>query len=265
MTYYKKICVVARDKKALEKIKEMNLAKKINSEELSYFIVNELEKVPKCDLLIVAGGDGSLFYAVDKMEEEAPILHLNLGRKGALAETNFSQLMEKITNLKKGKFILEEVKKMEVFINETKIGEAINDVVFASKSLKGIMEIETEIEGLGTFRIDATGIIVASPLGSTAFSMSAGGPVVDNELSAFIITPILAKRKWAPLVVSNRRVIKITKKGGKEVPVVIRDGLEEVYLKEEDVLKVRESKRKVRLVRFDEQYLLRRIKRALVE
>ncbi|MBO3757794.1 MAG: NAD(+)/NADH kinase, partial [Candidatus Brockarchaeota archaeon] len=172
--------------------------------------VNKVEgKISQCDLLIVAGGDGSLFYSADKLENsETLILHVNLGRKGVLAEVELAEFEEKIEALKNKKYSVEEVRKIEAYVNSKKVGEAINEIVFASESLKGIMEIEVEVESLGTFCIDATGILVATPLGSTAFSMSAGGPVVDNSLEALTITPILAKRKWAPLVVSNNKKIK---------------------------------------------------------
>lgn len=267
MSYYKKICILAKDSATLEKIKQVNIEEKIKPEKTEYYEVNKVEgRIPRCDLLIVAGGDGSLFYSVDKLEnDETLIFHVNLGRKGVLAETELNELEEKIEALKNKKYSIEEVRKIEAYVNNEKIGEAINEVVFASESLKGIMEVEVEIEELGTFCIDATGVLVASPLGSTAFSMSAGGPVVDNLLEAFVITPILAKRKWAPLVVSNSKEIKIRKTGGKEGPIIIRDGLEEKKINEGDYLHIKRSEKKVKLIRFDAQYLLRRLRRALVE
>lgn len=267
MSYYKKVCVLARDEATLEKIKQTNLEEKIGSEKIEYYEVNKVEgKIPTCDLLIVAGGDGSLFYSVDKLEDDKTlILHVNLGRKGVLAEAELAELEEKIEALKNKRYTVEEIRKIEAYVNNKKLGEAINEVVFSSESLKGIMEIEVEVESLGTFCIDATGILVATPLGSTAFSMSAGGPVVDNALEALIITPILAKRKWAPLVVSNNKKIKIVKKGGKEKPTIIRDGLEEIRIHEEDCLYIVRSNKKVKLIRFDMQYLLRRLRRALIE
>lgn len=267
MSYYERVCILAKDDTTLMKIKQINLEEKIGSETIEYYEVNKVEgKIPRCDLLIVAGGDGSLFYSVDKLEDnETLILHINLGRKGVLAETELTEFEERIEALKNKKYSIEEVRKIEAYVDNKKIGEAINEVVFASESLKGIMEIEVEVEGLGTFSIDATGILVATPLGSTAFSMSAGGPVVDNSLEALVITPILAKRKWAPLVVSNNKKIKITKRGGKEKPIIIRDGLEEIEINEENRLYIVGSKKKVKLIRFDEQYLLKRLRRALIE
>ncbi|MGC9013245.1 MAG: NAD(+)/NADH kinase [Thermoproteota archaeon] len=265
--YYKKVCVLAKDEATLAKIKQVSLEEKIRPERIEYYEVNKVEgKIPRCDLLVVAGGDGSLFYSVDRLEDnETLILHVNLGRKGVLAEAELAELEEKIEALKNKKYSVEEVRKIEAYVNNEKLGEAINEIVFASESLKGIMEIEVEVESLGTFCIDATGILVATPLGSTAFSMSAGGPVVDNSLEALVITPILAKRKWAPLVVSNNKKIKIVKRGGKEKPTIIRDGLEETRINEEDRLYIVGSRKKVKLIRFDEQYLLRRLRRALIE
>lgn len=267
MSYYKRVCVLAKDEATLAKVKQISLEEKIRPERIDYYEVNKVEgKIPRCDLLIVAGGDGSLFYSVDKLEDnETLILHINLGRRGVLAETELANLEERIEALKNKKYSVEEVRKIEAYVNNEKIGEAINEVVFASESLKGIMEIEVEVENFGTFCIDATGILVATPLGSTAFSMSAGGPVVDNSLGAFVITPILAKRKWAPLVVSDNKKIRVAKRGGKEKPIIIRDGLEETRINEEDHLYIVKSKKKVKLIRFDEQYLLRRLRRALIE
>ena len=110
-----------------------------------------------------------------------------------------------------------------------------------------------------------SGVLIASPLGSTAFSMSAGGPALDNRIKGFVITPVLAKRPWIPIVVSEDRTIRIIKTGGKERASLILDGLIERELDETTQVTVKKSKNFANLIRFDSSYLIRRVERALKE
>jgi len=268
MARYRKICVIARDSKTADKMRSMDLEKSFKGSLISYYVFEPGRKPPpfRCDLLLAAGGDGTLFYGLMGLyNSSAHVLHVNLGRKGFLAEVELRDLAKRIKDLLAGRFLLERISKISAFAEGKLLGEAVNEVVLAAESFKGVVDVKIEISGFGSVNMLGSGVLIASPLGSTAFSMSAGGPALDNELKSFVITPILAKRPWVPIVVSDSRVIKMKKTGGKERASLILDGLVERDLAEGTEVTVKRSKTFANIVRFNPSYLIRRVKRALTE
>lgn len=260
--------MVVRDSKTVDKMHSIDLEKAFKGSSISYHVFEPKKKPPRfaCDLLIVAGGDGTLFYGIMGLSSPAPqILHVNLGRKGFLAEVELKDLMKRIKDLLAGKFLLERINKISAFVEGEFIGEAVNEVAFVAKSFRGVVDLNVDVSDFGSINMLGSGVLVATPLGSTAFSMSAGGPALDNTLNAFIITPILAKRPWIPIVVADSRVIRMKKIGGKEKTSLILDGLIEKELTEGVEVTIKKSKKFIDLIRFEKSYLIRRVRRALTE
>ena len=149
------------------------------------------------DVILVIGGDGSVLDAAEyAIAANLPLIGLNLGRVGYLAELN----MEEISNLSRlvsNDFEIREYITLAVSIvrggEETALTRcAVNDVVLSQAEGEGLSEILLD-DGVGDqFSYLADGIIVATPLGSTAYSLAAGGPIVDTTLDSFCVTPICA-------------------------------------------------------------------------
>lgn len=147
------------------------------------------------DMLIVIGGDGTILRTVRELKDfSIPILSINRGTVGFLAETDLEQAKELVPKLLRGDSVIEERSVLRI---EAKRGEEIlfsgcvlNEAVISQGTIARLMDLRTSIndEELTTFRAD--GLIIATPTGSTAYSLAAGGPIVHPSLSATILTPI---------------------------------------------------------------------------
>ena len=147
------------------------------------------------DAIIVIGGDGSILDAATvSLKHDAPILGINLGRVGYLSEIDVDKLQD-IDRLFTGEYKITEHMTLDVIIEKDgkrilTERKAVNDVVVSHEESFGISDLELS-DGLGnvlSYRAD--GLILSTPIGSTAYSLSAGGPVIDSSLQAICVTPI---------------------------------------------------------------------------
>lgn len=147
-------------------------------------------EVGEAEVIVAIGGDGTVLgAAATAIERGIPVCGINVGRVGYLAEFEPSELHELVGALKSETFSVDERATVGVTIGDT-TAYAVNDVVVEKVISQRIIEITVRINGepLATYRAD--GIIAATPLGSTAYSLSAGGPIVSPELDALILTPV---------------------------------------------------------------------------
>jgi NAD+ kinase len=157
------------------------------------------------DLLLVFGGDGTLLRAVrEGHDSPTPILGINVGRLGFLTAVSSEQISEALKKIWDNDFTIEPrpllaatVRCRGKLIKTT----ALNDIVISHGAVSRIIELEVAVDGEALTRYRGDGLIVSSPAGSTAYSLSAGGPIVSPAASVFAITPI------CPHALSNRSVI----------------------------------------------------------
>jgi NAD+ kinase len=159
---------------------------------------NTIEKTElenHCDLAIVVGGDGSLLHAAQLLApQNLPVLGINRGRLGFLTDIHPDEL-SLITPILEGNFSQEKRSMLELVIDENNPpphGQALNDIVLFSKNRTHMIEFEIFIADQLLCHQRADGLIVATPTGSTAYALSAGGPILHPALNAFIIVPICA-------------------------------------------------------------------------
>ncbi len=158
------------------------------------------------DLIIVFGGDGTILRTARLLaERDVPIVGVNLGVFGYLTEINLDEMYRALEKILAGNYQVErrmmlqvEIMKNDVILHKCSV---LNDVVINRGNLSRLVELETAVDGryLTTFKAD--GLIVATPTGSTAYSLAAGGPIVFPELDCIIINPI------CPHTLTNRPVI----------------------------------------------------------
>jgi len=166
---------------------------------------------PGCDVLFVLGGDGTLLTALDyAVPFQIPMLGINLGRMGFLTEVQPEDLEEDVERLFAGDYRYDDRMLMEME-NGPRAAFALNDVVFSRKSVgTGILSIESEVGGRLVDRISGDGLIVASPTGSTAYSLSAGGPIVTPGMDCFVLTPVCSHTMNArPVIASADEAITV--------------------------------------------------------
>jgi len=166
---------------------------------------------PGCDVLFVLGGDGTLLSALDyAVPYEIPMLGINLGRLGFLAEIEPEELECSLDALFADKFSYED--RMIMTIRDgIEDHFALNEIVITRNNpAVGVVSIETEIRSVVIDRVSGDGLIIASSTGSTAYSLSAGGPIVVPGLDCFVLTPICPHTMNSrPVVASADEEIKV--------------------------------------------------------
>ena len=206
------------------------------------------------DLIIVLGGDGTLIRVARLYADcNIPVLGVNMGTVGFLSSIEVDQLEASLEKLVRQEFSLDERMLLEIEI--IKNGQCLNSYLSLNEiTLKAanerMLNLEIEIAGQahGTFRGD--GIIIATPTGSTAYSLSAGGPVTDPELEVFILTPIAAYHLYRrPLVIDAGKEICIYPQAGNSVTIII-DGQVNSELNENYIIRIKKAEPKVKLLRF---------------
>lgn len=225
-----------------------------------------------CDLIIVLGGDGTILKsAASAVKKITPILGINLGNLGFNAETSPDQMQETIHQVLKNKYFLDKRSLLRVTVyrekNKLETFLALNDAVINQGMSARLIELNIEIDGRKMVSFNADGMIVATPTGSTAHSLSAGGPIVHPTLDAFVITPIcpstLALR---PIVIPNNREVTITvatqRRGTYNIGLTL-DGQQTVALEYGDIVKIRKSSRNFYLVRIDTKNYYRTLREKL--
>jgi NAD+ kinase len=268
MPSYKRVLVVAKDRGVEAAVKGVGIEEVLKGAIVEYHVFKPSSAVPKfkCDLMIAAGGDGTLFYAVSGLiEPSTPVLHVGMGSRGFLADVQLSELAERLRDTIEGRHIVERARKLLVKTSEGWTGKAMNEVVFAARSWRGVLCAEVAIGGLGNMDLVASGVMVSTPLGSTAFCLASGGPTLDDRLHGMVLCPISARRRWPPIVVHQDRSITIRRTGGKERAVLVIDGFIERPLKDDEIVVVSKSEETVNMIRFTEEYLMKRVERVITE
>ena len=212
--------------------------------------------VAKADLLIVLGGDGTLLAVARAVgEADVPILGVNLGTLGFLAETARDELFPALEKVLAGGFGFEQRMRIEVSIERggAEVGRhlALNDAVIArSTALSRVIDLDTRADGVEVTTYHADGLIAATPTGSSAYSLSAGGPLLLPTSSAILLTPIcphtLSQR---PLVLPADTDVEIHVRDarGGEVHLTV-DGQVGCELQEGDRVRVRQASTPVRML-----------------
>jgi NAD+ kinase len=212
------------------------------------------------DLLLIIGGDGTILRAIREMKNfSMPILSVNRGAVGFLAETNVSEAEELIPQLLSGTGVIEE--RSLLFVEAQRAGQHIfsgtvlNEAVIAQGTIARLVDLRTQVNGepLATFHAD--GLIIATPTGSTAYSLAAGGPIVHPNLSATILTPINPHSfSQKPIVIPGTHTIEIevlvkeNKFLDSSVSLTL-DGQMYVTLERHDRISVKRSEKSVKFLR----------------
>ncbi len=215
-----------------------------------------LEKAaPGLDLLITLGGDGTIVSASRVVAQHGvPVLGINLGRLGFLAEVEPSEVQKAIRAVLEGQYTIEERMMLRAELwRDHKIllnAEAINDVVLGRGAAARTVRVAVEVDSHYVMTQTADGIIVSTPTGSTAYCLAAGGPIVAPDLPCMVIMPIAAHLTLAhAIVVPARRYIRLKLVKGQGAMLTI-DGQLDSELRVGDEVLTRASEYKAKFVRF---------------
>ncbi|NLY59727.1 MAG: NAD(+) kinase [Gammaproteobacteria bacterium] len=208
-----------------------------------------------CDLVIVVGGDGSLLGAARALcESNVPVLGVNRGGLGFLTDIAPDELEQGVGDVLEGKYMAESRFLLEatVYRGTEVLGSiaALNEVVLHPGKSARMIEFELFVDGQFVYSLKSDGMIVATPTGSTAYSLSAGGPIMHPKLDAVVLVPMyphtLSSR---PIVVAGNSEIRITVSPKNEIyPQVSCDGQEHISCAPGDTLIIRKKSQKLRLI-----------------
>lgn len=209
------------------------------------------------DFILSFGGDGTFLQTARVVApNEVPIIGVNFGRFGYLAEVQFEHLKNRIFDLVDGKYRIQERIMLEGTIvtgDEEQNCIALNDIVVDKGGFPRSIRLKTSLDGEVANTFTADGLIIATPTGSTGYSLSVGGPILEPGLSEMIINPIsphmLANR---PLVVSGGRTIEITTSSEEGVCQVAADGHVVNHLESEQSISIRKAPFVTKVVVFGE-------------
>lgn len=232
---------------------------------------NEAELLTKINLAIVLGGDGSMLRAARKVyQARIPLLGVNFGRLGFLTQVENNQIDQALDKLEAGDYQIEERAMIEAEVIRdgliVKTIVALNDLVVAKNSFTRTIRLKTWIDDEYFTTYPADGIIIATATGSTAYSLSAGGPILDPRMKSFLITPICAHALYdRPLVLSEQAQIKVVLDAGTAEVSLTADGQVGVALLPEDIIRFRRADTCAKLLRFTNQGLFKAFKSRLKE
>ncbi len=211
------------------------------------------------DLALSIGGDGTLLGVCRRMGARGvPVCGINIGTLGFMADIEPDELENKLKKILAGNYRIEERLLLSGWIKsggkEHFLSDAVNDVVVAKGSVSRMLRFTLGINGNELMECKADGFIVASPTGSTAYSLSAGGPIINPIVPALILTPICAHTYYMrPLVVSENDVVSIDIANVHQDTVVTFDGQESFRLLPGDSVVVKKAKLPARIVKFEDK------------
>ena len=234
----------------------------------SFDVQNELNSYTP-DLIISFGGDGSLLIGARyALEYDIPLLGINLGTVGFLTEEEPKRLEEALQAIINGEYQTESRSLLEITNPGT--GEtfhALNDAVITRGGYARLIRVEAFVnqKEYGVFTAD--GIIVATPTGSTGYSLSAGGPIVEPGMNCMIITPVCAhSMQHCPCIVSGESRIRLLLKPEREQTAELQiDGQSRGTLKSGDEILVSGTEKKIRLIRLHSYDFFGLLRRKLIE
>ena len=234
---------------------EGNKGKEIGKEELNCPTEKFLKNV---DLIISLGGDGTLLRAARLVAaEDIPVFGVNLGGLGFLTQIGIDDLEKSLEKLYRERYFLDErmmlnctVKRRE---EEIKKFTALNDVVIGKGAFARIISLATYVNNDYVITYSADGLVVSTSTGSTAYSLSAGGPIVNPSINSIMLTPICPHTLSArPFIIGENDQVKIKLESSEEKIMVTIDGQEGFVLKPKDEVIIKKSDHKARLITFKE-------------
>lgn len=217
--------------------------------------------VAGADVVLVMGGDGTFLTAARLASGNPagpiPLLGVDLGRLGFLSEVAFNELPQALERFASGDFRLEDRAMMRAtaYRQGEVLGEAyaLNDCVLSKGAFARLVELATYVDGVYLTTYDADGLVIATPTGSTAYALSAGGPLLTPDLPVLILAPICPHSLSArPIVLSDRVAIRVVIEGPADLELLLSaDGQPGLSVRMGDHVLFTRASRYARLIKFD--------------
>ena len=212
--------------------------------------VNHNDFVETVDLIIVFGGDGTLLNSARKyLDYEIPILGINMGKVGFLTDIKVDNFEKSLSDILDGNYLIEERNLVSAKFNETHL-YGLNEVVIHSGSYAQLMRYQLSVNDKIVYEQRSDGLIVATPTGSTAYALSAGGPIIHPSLDVWTILPMLPQSLSSrPFIISSEEKVVINLfDGPNEQAKICVDGQDDIDLPFNVEISVSKMKKTLKLV-----------------
>lgn len=237
-------------KKGLEVFIEDSLSKKMKKS-LKSIPLNKMHT----DFIVTIGGDGTILRAgISTPNPEPPILAINMGVRGFLTEVEPKDAFLALEVCLKGKYTIEKSNKLSISVDGKKLPDALNDVVISTGAPSKIIYTQIFKDDKPILRGQTDGLIISTQTGSTGYSLSAGGPVLDKSVDAFVLTPICSLTVFHSLVFSADSKISIKVIRPKKTLIVIDGNYKQFIESESPILTVTKSKNSTAFIRFEDDF-----------
>lgn len=215
------------------------------------------------ELIISVGGDGTVLRGIQKMDDPLPVLGINMGTIGFLVDVNPEEALEVIDKVLSG-FEFEERSRLSIRVNDEKLPPATNEVVIITASPAKMLSYRIFVDKSRLEELRADGVVFATSTGSTAYAMSAGGPIVDPRVDGTVIVPLapfkLSARPW---VVPAKSRIRVEITVPKKEAVLVIDGQYTRKIKEDDTILITKADKPARFVKTGEGGFYEKVKSKL--
>lgn len=235
-------------------IKSLKLKEEMLKDFYFYLEKNNIiivEKSEEADLIISFGGDGTMLLAANEtIKNNIPVMAVNMGTLGYLAEIKPDEVINMLENYKNGNYVIDERNFLEIEYNNEKY-YALNELLITKGGLRSrIIEVEVYANNLFVNKYRADGIIVATPTGTTAYSLSAGGSIVHPGLNAVTITPIAPQSLTArPIIIDGKEKLHFRTFSREKDTHLNIDGSTYVKIEDGDNIQASLSNKKVKIIR----------------
>lgn len=217
----------------------------------------------RCDLILSFGGDGTLLRAAHEVNESGtPILGINVGHLGFLADVELAHVKRAIELLEAGEYDVEE--RMALAVDGKHSGWALNDVVVTRAGAAGLIALDVTVDNTPLNRYWADGLIVATPTGSTAYSLAVGGPIVMPGSEVVLVSPIASHSLTVrPVVLPSISMIEVCVHESPATCVLALDGRTVASPDPGDVIRIKRAAHAIRLVSLPGQHYFKTLRSKL--
>ncbi|RKY80538.1 NAD(+) kinase [candidate division KSB1 bacterium] len=228
------------------------------TKKLTFINLLNIETIVKeSDIIISLGGDGTMLGAAEIIGiDDTPVMGINLGGLGFLTQASVENMFDRLDKIKKGEYKIEKRMMLEadvIYPSERKSFFALNDVVFNRAGNPRMMKTEVYVDDTYFNTYVSDGLIISTPTGSTAYSLSAGGPIVVPGLEAIILNPICPHAVTVrPTIIPSESVIDITVAQDDLEPFVSIDGQRNIFFTNNSRVTIKKADRHISLVTFEE-------------